>query len=188
MQALIVIDAQNEFSPSGQRPVPHHAAILEAIGRRVEEARQNNRPIAWVRHHNRPTESAAFMPGTFGAEFSPGFGPQPGAEKEKEFVKNVYGAFTGSAIGDWLKKMETGEVLITGFYTHGCVSTTAREAIMAGLTVLLDPSATGACELNDERLGRLTAEEVRRSALLQLVNMGAELASPVEVTPVIGRD
>jgi len=32
---------------------------------------------------------------------------------------------------------------------------------------------TGACDMAHESLGRLTADEVRRSALLHLVNMGA---------------
>ena len=89
MQTLIVVDAQNEFSPQGQRPVPNHALALETILRRVEEARREGRPIAWVRHHNLPDESPAFVPGSWGAEFSPGLGPLPGRDEEVEFVKNV---------------------------------------------------------------------------------------------------
>jgi len=199
MQALIVIDVQNEFSAKGRRPVFGHDAALSAIGQRVEQARQAGEPIAWVRHHNKPTESPAFVPGTWGAEFSPGFGPAPdaslegiglkstslgssslgGASLEKEFVKNVYGAFTGSDLGSWLSQLGVDEVLIVGFYTHGCVSTTSREAIMAGLDVFLDPAATGACDMEHPQLGKLTADEVRRSALLQLVNMGASLQQSV---------
>ena len=173
MQALIVIDAQNEFSAEGKRPVPGHAGMLQAILHRVREARTHGHPIAWVRHHNRPDESPAFIPNTWGAEFSPGCGPQPTAEKE--FQKNVYGAFTGTDIGAWLKEQQVTAVLIVGFYTHGCVSTTAREAIMAGLDVTLDVRATGSCEITHPALGTLTATEVRRSALIQLANMGATI-------------
>ena len=173
MQALIVIDAQNEFSIDGKRPVPGHADILSTILFQVREARTQGRPIAWVRHHNRPEESPAFLPGTWGAEFSPGCGPQETASPEKEFQKMVYGAFTGSNIGAWLDEQKVDAVLIVGFYTHGCVSTTAREAIMRGLDVVLDLHATGACEMNDPVLGALAAAEVRRTALLQLAHMGA---------------
>jgi nicotinamidase-related amidase len=175
MQALIVIDAQNEFSPNGKRPVPNHAGIIEVIRKHVEQARSAGHPIAWIRHFNKPTESPAFVPGTWGGEFVEGFGPRADSAREIEFHKNVYGAFTGTAIGSWLEKMKTGEILITGFYTHGCVSTTAREAIMAELTVVIDPAATGACDMEHELLGRLSAEEVRRTALLQLANMGATI-------------
>jgi len=65
--------------------------------------------------------------------------------------------------------------LIVGFYTHGCVATTAREAIMADLAVSLDPDATGSCDITHEILGKLSADEVRRSALLHLSNMGASI-------------
>src|SRR5882757_348859 len=82
MPALIVIDVQNEFSARGQRPVPGHNAALAAISRQVELARAAGEPIAWVRHHNKPTESPAFLPGTWGAEFSPGLGPKQDAATE----------------------------------------------------------------------------------------------------------
>jgi nicotinamidase-related amidase len=185
MQALIVIDAQNEFSANGKRPVPNHAGAIECISQRVAEARRKGYPIAWVRHFNKPAESPAFVPGTWGAEFVPGFGPKPDSDIEKEFQKNVYGAFTGSNIGLWLKKVNADQVLITGFYSHGCVSTTAREAIMADLTVFLDPDATGACDIDHELLGRITADEVRRSALLQLVNMGATITRLAESSELV---
>ena len=175
MSALIVIDVQNEFSTCGQRPVPGHEAALAAISRRVAAARAAAMPIAWVRHHNKPMESSAFVPGSWGAEFSPGFAPTGGVALEKEFLKDVYGAFTGTKIGAWLEGLGVTEVMIVGFYTHGCVSTTSREAIMAGLDVVLDPEATGACDMEHPVLGKLSADEVRRSAILQLINMGARL-------------
>lgn len=172
MQALIVIDVQNEFSSVGKRPVPAHDATLAAIQQQVDYARDHGMPIAWVRHFNQPHESPAFVPGTWGAEFSPGFGPLSSSEAETEFQKNVYGAFTGSDIGNWLQSKNIDEVIIVGFYTHGCVSTTAREALMAGYTVFIDPVATATCSITHGLLGMLTAEEVHRSALLHLFNMG----------------
>jgi nicotinamidase-related amidase len=175
MEALIVIDVQNEFSEKGKRPVRNHLDALKIIKLRVEQARQQGKPIGWVRHFNKPTESPAFVPDTWGSEFSPGIEPKSDSTLEKEFHKNVYGAFTGTDIGAWLKSFGVCEVLIMGFYTHGCVSTTAREAIMLDLDVSLDPNATGACDINHELLGDITADEVRRSALLHLANMGAKI-------------
>jgi nicotinamidase-related amidase len=177
MQALIVVDAQNEFSQNGKRAVPNHSDAIEVIKERADAARREGRPIAWVRHFNRPNESAVFIPDTWGAEFCPGLGPNPSRDLEVEFRKEVYGAFTGTDIGAWLETLAIDEVLILGFYTHGCLSTTAREAIMLGLDVSIDPDGTGACDLAHELLGALTADEVRRSALLQLANMGANIQS-----------
>ena len=182
MRALIVIDVQNEFSSRGLRPVVEHEAALATISRHVAAARGEATPIAWVRHHNKPNESSAFLPGSWGADFSHGFGPLGEAVLEKEFLKNVYGAFTGTDLGSWLSGLGVREVLIVGFYTHGCVSTTSREAIMAGLDVLLDPETTGTCDMEHPVLGKLTAGEVRRSAVLQLVNMGAILFRPFDLS------
>jgi nicotinamidase-related amidase len=177
METLIVIDVQNEFSEKGKRPVPNFQSAVQVISKRVEQARSENRPIAWVRHFNKLNESKAFLPGTWGAEFNSGFGVNPGRSLEVEFQKNVYGAFTGTEVGNWLKKIGSDTIMIVGFYTHACVSTTAREAIMRELGVSIDSDGTGACDMDHELLGRLTADEVRRSALLQLANMGAIITS-----------
>ncbi len=48
---------------------------------------------------------------------------------------------------------------------------------MAGLDVHIDPNGTGACDMAHESLGELTADEVRRSALLQLANMGVHITA-----------
>lgn len=181
MQALLVVDAQNEFSAAGQRPVPNHVAALLMIRRHVDEARRDGRPIAWIRHYNRPTESPAFVPGSWGSELSPGFGAESGRAGERLFEKDVYGAFTGTGLEQWLRALGVTEVLVAGFYTHMCLSTSVREALVRGFDVVIDPDATGARDLEDARLGRQSADEVRRSALLQLVNMGATIA-PVAST------
>ncbi len=183
MQTLIVVDAQNEFSAEGNRPVLNHAQALETILRRVDEARREGRPIAWVRHHNRPGEVTpksppAFIPGTWGAEFSPGLGPLADRSEEAEFVKDVFGAFTGTDIGSWLEQQGSDDVLIVGFFAHMCVSTTAREALMRGLRVSIDPDGTGGYPWRHELLGEQSAEEVRRTALLQLSHLG------VSITPL----
>lgn len=185
-QALIVVDAQNEFSAKGLRPVPNHESALEVIAEHVALARAQHRPIAWVQHHNRPEDSRAFVPGSWGAALSPGLGPQAGFGPEALFQKDVYGAFTTTGLEDWLRQAGVQSVLIVGFYTHMCLSTTSREALVRGFDVVVDPNATGARDLEDEALGRQTADEVRRSALLHLRNMGATVVPSLAVTRSAG--
>lgn len=175
MKALLVVDVQNEFSLTGKRPVPDFYETVKVIRGCVTEARNEGWPIAWVKHFNLPTESPAFIPGTVGADFIPDFGPKTGTNLEVEFQKTVFGAFTGSALGEWLAEQEVDDVLIVGFYTHMCVSTTAREALMRGLHVTINSNGTGACDLSHPYLGTQTASEVKRSALLQLVNLGVKI-------------
>jgi nicotinamidase-related amidase len=177
MLALLLVDIQNEFSPSGLRAVPNHHSALSRIATLVDKARELRLPIAWVKHYNRPDESRAFVPGTWGAELSPGMGPKDCFGQERLFEKDVYGAFFNTGLEEWLRSLGVTEVLIAGFFTHMCVSTSAREALVRGFEVHIDPEATGARDLHDDVLGSQSADEVRRSALLQLVNMGAHLAA-----------
>ena len=180
MQVLVVVDAQNEFSAKGQRAVPNHATALDHIQRHVDDARRAGHPIAWVQHFNQPNESPAFVPGTWGAELSPGLGPREGFGPERLFTKDVFGAFTATGLEEWLHAVGGNDLLIVGFFAHMCLSTSVREALIRGFSVAVDPRATGARDLQDEVLGRLTAEEVTRSALLQLVNIGASVWQPTQ--------
>ena len=175
MQALLVVDAQNEFSPEGLRAVPGHAGFLEQIRRRVQEAREEKRPIAWVRHYNRPNESRAFVPGSWGSELSPGLGPEQGFGQEQLFEKDVFGAFTGTTLEEWLRSLGVTEVLLAGFFTHMCVSTSAREALVRGFDVVIDADATGTHDIRHPVLGQLAAADVKRTALLQLSDMGVRI-------------
>jgi nicotinamidase-related amidase len=173
VRAVLVVDVQNEFSPGGRREIAHYAPALAQILRHVEAARREQRPIAWVQHHNQPHESRAFVPGSWGAALPPGLGPTAGAGPERLFVKDVSGAFRATDLEAWLRGLGVTSLLVVGFYAHLCLSTTTREALSLGFDVHLDPEATGARDLEDPVLGRLTADEVRRSALLHLVHMGA---------------
>jgi nicotinamidase-related amidase len=188
MLALLIVDLQNEFSPSGLRAVPNHDSALSRIGIWVNQAREQHLPIAWVKHYNRPNESRAFVPGTWGAELSPGMGPQESFGRERLFEKDVYGAFTNTGLEEWLRSLGVTDLLIAGFFAHMCLSTSAREALVRGFEVHLDLEATGARDLHDDVLGSQSADEVRRSALLQLLNMGAHLVtsdSLVGIAPTV---
>ena len=185
MRAWVVIDAQNEFSQGGQRSVRGHGAIIERIKDQVAEARKSGQPIAWVRHHNRPDEAAAFVPGSWGAELSEGLGPAPGSAREKLFEKSVFGAFHASGLESWLRGAGVEELVLMGFFTHMCGSTTAREALMRDFSVYVDAEATGAQDLVHPSLGTQTAEQVRRTALLQLTDMGVRLLDEAQAGPAL---
>lgn len=183
MRTLVVVDAQNEFSEGGLRRVPNHPEALDAIRRRAAEARREGRPIAWVRHLNRPDEEPGFAPGSWGAGFSPGLGPAPGRAEETELVKDVVGAFTGTDLGRWLEERGSDDVMIVGFFAHMCVSTTAREAVMRRLRVSVDPDGTGGYPIAHPLLGALTAEEVHRTALLHLSHLGVSIVPHPDSAP-----
>jgi nicotinamidase-related amidase len=167
MEALVVIDAQNDFSPEGALAVDGHAEALEEIVGRVAGAREAGQPIAWI-VHNGPADGERFRPGSWGAELSPGLEP---VEGEPVFVKTVYGALTGTELGSWLEEKGVTAIELVGFLTHMCVSTTAREALMRGLAVAVGTKATGTRAI-ESSVGSFPAELMHRSALAQLETMG----------------
>jgi len=170
MEALVVIDAQNEFSSEGAMAVEGHAAALEEVAGRVAAARAAGRPVAWILHNN-GAGAERFRPGSWGAELSPGLEPAPG---EPIFIKTVFGALTGTELGSWLEKKDVTALELVGFLTHMCVSTTAREGLMSGLAVAIDAKATGSRAI-ESSAGSFTADVIHRSALAQLETMGVEV-------------
>jgi nicotinamidase-related amidase len=179
VQALVVVDAQNEFGPGGQRMVPDHQTALEAILARVAEARAEGRPIAFIRHHNIGADVNAFVPGSWGAEFSPGIGPVDGVAHEAEFVKEVVGAFSTTHLESWLRARGCGSILLVGFFAHMCLSTSAREAYVRFFDVAVDPDGTASCSIHHPLLGEQSADEVRRTALLHLSSLGVAITPRV---------
>jgi len=170
MEALVVIDAQNEFSPEGAMAVEGHADALKEIAGRVADAREAGRPVVWILHNN-AADAERFRPGSWGAELSPGLEPAPG---EPVFVKTVFGALTGSELGSWLDEKGSDAIELVGFLTHMCVLTTAREALMRGLAVAIDAKATGTWAI-ESSVGSFPAELMHKSALAQLETMGVTI-------------
>jgi len=179
VQALVVVDAQNEFGPGGERTVPNHEEALQVILERVAEAREEGRPIAFVRHHNTEPGANAFVAGSWGAEFSQGIGPRVGTEDETEFVKEVVGAFSTTNLEQWVRAQGCDSVLLVGFFSHMCLSTSAREAYVRNLNVAVDPDGTASRAIKHELLGEQTSEEVRRTALLHLASLGVSITPRV---------
>lgn len=171
MEALVVIDAQNDFSPQGALPVAGHAAAVVAIGEAVSRARSSGHPVFWIRHEN-PEPNGRFQHGTWGAELDPSLLP---LGSEPVLTKTVFGAFTGTPLESALREQSVDAVRLAGFLTHMCVSTTTREALMLGVGVTVDAPACGSTAIEAPGLGRIEAEEAHRAALLHLSHMGAKI-------------
>jgi nicotinamidase-related amidase len=117
----------------------------------------------------------AFVPGSWGAQFSPGVGPIDGQPLEEEFVKEVIGAFTTTTLECWLRDRDCDSVLLVGFYAHQCLSTSAREAYVREFDVAIDPAGTASRPIQHDLLGEQSADEVKRTALLHLAGLGVAL-------------
>lgn len=78
--------------------------------------------------------------------------------------KNLPGSFTGTELESWLRQKGIDTVVISGYMTHMCCDTTARQAVHRGFNVEFMSDATGTLPL-DNSTGQVSAEELQRAIL-----------------------
>lgn len=158
-RALLVIDVQNEYF-SGALPITHPAGQLEQILKAMDAA-AGKVPTVVVQHHFPQPEMPFFQKGTFGWELHSEIKARP---HDLLVEKTLPGSFTDTPLEAWLKEHGITTVTITGYMTHMCCDTTARQAVHRGFTVEFLRDATGTLDLSNEA-GEVTAEELHRSIL-----------------------
>jgi len=160
-RALLVIDVQREYF-SGALPITHPAGHLESILKVMDEAAAAGLPIAVIRHHQPDPESAIFRLN------SPEWELLPEVERRPHDVlidKQFPGSFTGTDLGSWIDEKKIDTVSISGYMTHMCCDTTARQACHRGLKVEFLRDATGTLAVENEA-GSVTAEQMQTATLV----------------------
>jgi nicotinamidase-related amidase len=134
---VVVIDAQREYL-DGRLPLPDIAPALDSIERVLAAARQAGAPVVHVAHQGRP--GGTFAPGEGGAIIDQ---VRP-VDGETIVGKKFPNAFAGTELADVLAVHPERALVLCGFMTHMCVSSTARAALDLGIdtTVIADACAT----------------------------------------------
>ncbi len=158
-RALLVIDVQNEYF-SGALPITHPAGHLEKILAAMDAA-AGRVPTVVVRHHFAQADKPFFQKGTPGWELHPDV-----ASRSCDVLidKTMPGSFTDTPLEAWLRDRGVDTVTISGYMTHMCCDTTARQAVHRGFTVEFLRDATGTLPLSNAA-GEVTAEQLHRSIL-----------------------
>lgn len=136
--ALVVIDAQREYV-DGALPLPGAAPALERIAALLAAARKAGAPVVHVQHRGRP--GGLFDPEKPAFEIAAQAAPRDG---EEVVGKGLPNGFAGTRLKDVLDATGRKRLVIAGFMTHMCVSSTARAALDLGYqtTVVADACAT----------------------------------------------
>ena len=130
--------------------------LIERAGRLLAGARAAGVPVVSVRVAFRPDHAdvmqnarifrdvvrlGAMVEGSWGAEFLHGLGPLPG-----EFVvtHSRIGAFHGSSLGDVLRVLGVGRLIVSGVATSSVVLTTVGQAADLGYEVMVAQDACSA--------------------------------------------
>ena len=163
--ALVVIDMQNAFvAPGAPAEVPLARSIVPNINRLAAAVRRTGGRVAWVRTHAYPQEPGGGWPVFFGQIFSPELAQayvgaltagSPGhalwdaleaVPGDMQVAKTRFSAFLPGAcdLAERLSAAGVDTVLIVGTLTNVCCESSARDAMMRGLRVVLveDANAT----------------------------------------------
>jgi nicotinamidase-related amidase len=162
---LIVIDAQLEYL-TGALPLAGIEAAAEAARRLLALARRQGVPVVHVLHHAAPG-AALFNPDGPYVATMPGLAPEAG---EAVVVKPLPNAFAGTDLHPRLQASGRQELIVAGFMTHMCVSSTARAALDLGWRTTVVAAATATRDLPDPLGGVVPAEVVQRAGLAALAD------------------
>ncbi len=173
---LLPIDFQRVFdSKTWPRRWNHE---VDARGLKlIETFRRAGRPIIHVRHDS-VEPGSTMAPGLVGNQYREGFGPRPG---EGEVIKSVNSAFIGTDLDLRLRRLEAGNVIVFGFSTDMCVSTTIRMGANMGWRMTLVADACDCFDLPDENGGIINAEAIHAAHVASLAFDFCKVISSSEI-------
>ena len=161
--ALLVIDVQQGFDDPiwGRRNNPDLEARVEEL---LSSWRAARRPVLHARHMS-TLPASPLRPGQRGNEFKPVAVPQA---NEPVIEKRVNSCFIGTALDELLRRSGIAGLVLAGFTTNHCVSTTARMAGNLGYEVRVVSDATATFDRTGPDGVLYPAELVHAMALADL--------------------
>jgi nicotinamidase-related amidase len=150
--AVLVIDAQREYL-DGKLALPGIRPALAEVRRLVALARGRGRPVIHVRHVGRP-----------GGLFDP---TGPG---EAVVEKKLPNAFAGTDLDARLRGLGVNKLIVVGFMTHMCVSSTVRAALDFGYSCTVVAGGCATRDLPDGAGGAVPAAVLHRAELAALAD------------------
>ncbi|HJZ31508.1 MAG TPA: isochorismatase family protein [Hyphomicrobiaceae bacterium] len=167
---LIIIDAQNEYL-DGKLALPGVTPALTALARLLAKARAAGAPVVHVKHKGRA--GGLFDLEARGGAIIAAVEPAAGEEVVHKPLPN---AFAQTDLDARLQRLGRREIVIAGFMTHMCVSSTARAALDLGYRATVAADAAATRDLPDPMGGTIAAEALHRAALAELADRFAIVA------------
>ena len=174
--AVVIIDAQREYT-QGKLPLAGVGPALKAIADLLARARAANAPIVHIQHEGKA--GGAFDPDSEGFHLAPEAMPVDG---EKTIVKALPNAFAGTDLDAVLKQAGSKPLILAGFMTHMCVSSTARAAFDLGYSITVVADAVATRDLPNPAGNVVTADALNAAALSALSDLFAVIV-PLEKIP-----
>ncbi|TYO64794.1 cysteine hydrolase [Bradyrhizobium hipponense] len=167
---LVLIDIQNEYR-AGPLALPDAEAAIAAAARLLADARQSGAAIFHVAHKGRAGSlfDREAERGAIVASLAP-LASEPVIEKARP------NAFASTDLQARLAATGRKNIVLAGFMTHMCVSSTARAGLDLGLRTTIAADACATRDLPDGRGGTLAARIIHEVALAELSDRFALIA------------
>jgi nicotinamidase-related amidase len=165
--ALIMIDCQNTYR-DGIMKLEGVESALQNASQLLQRARKAGIPIFHIQHDagvGSPYDVTAAN-GQIADVVAP-------ADAEPVIVKRFPDSFSSTDLDGQLKAAGRENLILAGFMSHMCVSSTARGGFDRGYAVSVVENTTSTRELPDGHGGMIPASEVQRTSLRGLADLVA---------------
>jgi len=177
--ALIVVDVQKDFLPSGALAVPDGDAVIPALNRYAKRFERNGLPVFATRDLH-PPDHCSFrqrggpwpvhcVVGSPGAELAAALVLPAGTEiisKATPSEVDTYSGFEGTGLAARLRERGCKRLFIGGLATDYCVRATALDALKEGFEVVVLEDAVRPVEVRPGDGARALADLVAQGAYL----------------------
>lgn len=174
--ALLLIDVQKAFD-NKKWGLRNNPLAEKQIQKLLFHWRSLKLPVIHIQHIS-DSPLSLFHPSNAAVNFKEEAIPIAG---EKVIRKKKNSAFIGTDLEDSLRQLNIVNLMIVGFTTPHCVSTTARMSANLGFGTFIVKDATASFELTDYNGTLYDAHTVHETSLLSLHNEFANIASTKEI-------
>jgi nicotinamidase-related amidase len=175
--AVLMIDAQIEYV-RGRLQLPGAAPALQAGAQLLERARSANRPVLHIQHLGKA--GGFFDPETENFSLAPEVAARDG---EPVINKGLPNAFSGTDLEEQFRATGATSLIVAGFMTHMCVSTTVRVALDLGIPCTVVSNACASRDLPDSNGQTIDAATIHRAGLAALSDRFCSLVATADDLP-----
>jgi nicotinamidase-related amidase len=163
-RAVIVVDLQNEYLPSGKLPLVGIENAVSNAARIIDAARAGTDLLIHVRHESPTADAPIFAAGSHNVKIIQAVEARDG---ETVVVKQHPNAFRETALKEMLEEKGVDEVVVIGAMSHMCIDATSRAAVDFGysVTVVHDACATLDVEFRGKTIRAADVHAAYMSAL-----------------------
>ena len=171
---IVAIDCQLEYV-DGALPLTEVNAAMEQIQLLFKRARAANTPIVHIAHRGQP--GGLFDRDASNGKIDPRCAPQ---SNEPVIEKTLPNAFANTNLHNKLQDIGRPELIVVGFMTHMCVSSTVRAALDLGYRSTVIASACATRALPAPGGGIIDGPTVHQASLTALSDRFAVIATSIE--------